>query len=476
MTLFILAYLLLTLVIGFWAGRYIHSSADFTLAGRQLPAFVVGVTLFATWFGPELIMGVPGEFAQYGVKSLIVDLGGNSISLLIVGLFFAGRMYRLRIVTTNDFFRLRFGTRLEGVTALVNVLGYFPWIAAQFLALAILFETLLGIPVAWGIPLGALIVVIYTYAGGMWAVSMTDLLQSVMIIAGISYLLVTLLGRQPGLVADLWNQKDGFWQIRPDPGWANWMNHLSLWMVFGVGSIPVQEVYQRVLAARDEQAAAAGAHIGALLLLVFGVLPMVTALVIAALHPELLSGGDEQRLIPEMVRTYMGVPAQVLFFGALISAILSTSSGAMLAPATVIGENLIKPHLPNLSDAQLLRFTRLGVIAVAIVSIVMAWMNESIHGLVVDSATLTLVCVVSPFVLGTFWSGASRRGAWVSILVGLIVWLVCRAVQTTIEPWLIGMLAGWLGMVAGSFIWPDTSGHLFALEQQARSHPEGRAS
>jgi len=476
LTLFILAYLLLTLTIGFWAGRFIHSSADFTLAGRQLPAFVVGVTLFATWFGPELIMGVPAEFVQYGVKSLIIDLGGNSISLLIVGFFFARRMYRLRIVTTNDFFRLRFGARLESVTALLNVLGYFPWIAAQFLALGILFETLLGIPLVWGIPLGALVVVIYTYAGGMWAVSITDLLQSVMIVAGLLYLLFTLLGIEPGSVADLWPEQDGFWQIRPETGWANWMNHLSLWMVFGVGSVPVQEVYQRVLAARDERAAAAGAHIGALLLLVIGALPMVTALVIVALHPELLSGGDGQRLIPEMVRRYMGTPAQVLFFGALISAILSTSSGAMLAPATVIGENLIKPHFPRLSDAQLLRVTRLGVVAVAIVAVIMAWMNESIHGLVVDSATLTLVCVVSPFVLGTFWSGASRRGAWVSILVGLIVWLVCRAVQTTIEPWLIGMLAGWLGMVVGSFAWPDNSGRMFALEQQARSQPKGLAS
>lgn len=472
LTLFIFAYLLLTLAIGLWAGRLIRSSTDFTLAGRQLPALVVGVTLFATWFGPELIMGVPAEFVQYGVKSLIVDLGGNSISLAIVGFFFARRMYRLRIVTTNDFFRLRFGGHLEGVTALLNVLGYFPWIAAQFLALAILFETLLGIPVVWGVLLGALIVVAYTYMGGMWAVSITDILQSTLIIGGMTFLLVTLLDIQPVPMADLWNQHEGFWRLRPDDGWANWMNHLSLWMVFGVGSVPVQEVYQRVLAARSEQDASFGAHIGALLLLVIGVLPMLTALVIVSLHPELILNGDGQRLIPEMVRRYMGTPAQVLFFGALISAILSTSSGAMLAPATVIAENLIKPYRPHLKDSQLLQLTRLGVIAVSIVAIIMAWLNDSIHGLVVDSATLTLVCVVSPFVLGTFWKSASRRGAWCSIMVGLIVWLTCRTLETAIEPWMIGMLCGWAAMIIGSLLWPDDSGLMFALEKERRERME----
>ena len=468
LTFFIFCYLLLTLAIGFWAGRLIHSTSDFTLAGRQLPALVVGVTLFATWFGPELIMGVPSEFVQYGVKSLIIDLGGNSISLLIVGFFFARRMYRLRIVTTNDFFRLRFGGRLEGVTAVLNVLGYFPWIAAQFLALAILFETLLGIPVGLGVLLGALIVVVYTYVGGMWAVSITDMLQTTMIVAGMIFLLVTLTGTQPGSLSDLWDQPEGFWRIAPEQGWANWMNHLSLWMVFGVGSVPVQEVYQRVLSARSERAASLGAHLGAVLLFVIGALPMVTALVIVALHPDLLLDGDGQRLIPEMVLRYMGTPAQVLFFGALISAILSTSSGAMLAPATVIGENLIKPYVSDLSDRTLLQLTRLGVVAVSGVAALMAWFNDSIHGLVVDSATLTLVCVVSPFVLGTFWKRASRGGAWMSIAIGLIVWLTCRAVGTAVEPWMIGMLCGWAGMIVGSLLWPDDSGTEFEREKEIR--------
>lgn len=188
------------------------------------------------------------------------------------------------------------------------------------------------------------------------------------------------------------------------------------------------------------------------------------------MHPELLAEGDGQRMIPDMVLRYMGTPAQVLFFGALISAILSTSSGAMLAPATVIGENLILPNVKDLSDAQLLQFTRLGVVAVALISAVMAWFNDSIHGLVVDSATLTLVCTVSPFVIGTFWKRASQGGAWCSIGTGLLVWLVCRALETAIEPWLIGMLAGWAAMWVGSLLLPDSSGEAFRIEQVRRAN------
>ena len=139
LTGFIIAYIAGTLAIGFWASKRIKTTVDFTLAGRSLSAMVVGVTIFATWFGPELIMGIPGYFAQEGLTAVIPDLFGNSISLLLVGMFYARKMYRLNIVTINDFFRLRFGPGIESMTSLINVFAYFSWIAAQFLALAYLF-------------------------------------------------------------------------------------------------------------------------------------------------------------------------------------------------------------------------------------------------------------------------------------------------------------------------------------------------
>ena len=461
LTGFIIAYIAGTLAIGFWASKRIKTTVDFTLAGRSLSAMVVGVTIFATWFGPELIMGIPGYFAQEGLTAVIPDLFGNSISLLLVGMFYARKMYRLNIVTINDFFRLRFGPGVESMTSLINVFAYFSWIAAQFLALAYLFETILGIPIGQGIALGAAIVLIYTYVGGMWAVSITDMIQTVVIVVGLLFLAVKLLTVTGGITPVLDKLPAGFFSIRPEPGLYNWLDHISLWMVLGVGAIPAQEIYQRVLSARNEKAGQSGAFLSSGMLFVIGSIPLIIALCINYVHPELILENDGQNMIPAMVTKFTSVPMQILFFGALISAILSTSSGAMLAPATVIGENLIKPHVKNITDKQLLAFTRFSVIVVALISGGMAFYNTSIHSLVLDSVTLYLVCLVVPFTVGLYWKRATTRAAWASIASGLGVWLICLFLETRVEPWMIGLLASFIAMIGVSLVTHDSSGISF---------------
>jgi len=453
----IVLYLLLTLAVGVWASRRIKTTDDFTLAGRSLSAIVVGVTIFATWFGPELIMGVPGYFVREGVQGIITDQFGNLICLTLVGVFYARQMYRLNIVTINDFFRLRYNGTMEAVTSVLNVFTYFSWIAAQFLALALLFNTILAIPVGWGIILGASVVLIYTYIGGMWAVSITDLIQTVFIVVGLLFVMGQLWGETGGLQPVLAATPDGFFDLLPEPGFYNWVDYIGMWLVFGVGAIPAQEIYQRVLSARSAQAGANGAFLSAGMLFTIGAIPLVIALSINHVYPELALANDGQNMIPAMVSQYTSLPIQIMFFGALISAILSTSSGAMLAPATVIGENLIKPYAKGITDKQLLYFTRLCVVFVAVISATMAFLNTSIHGLVVDSVTLYLVCLLVPFTCGLYWKKASIKGAWTAIIAGGAVWLICASIGTRIEPWMFGLLANLAGMVIGSFLMPDTS-------------------
>jgi SSS family transporter len=471
LTGFIVLYLIFTLAVGFWASRRIKSTDDYTLAGRSLSALVVGVTIFATWFGPELIMGVPGLFVRDGIRGTITDLFGTLVCLSLVGFFFARQMYRLNIVTINDFFRLRYTPAIETVTSIINVFTYFSWIAAQFVALALLFNTILGLPVAWGIVLGASVVLIYTYIGGMWAVSITDLIQTVMIVAGLLFVMVRLLGQTDGLPAVVRATPEGFFNLLPEPGFHHWMDYLTLWLVFGIGAIPSQEIYQRLLSARSETASARGTFLSAGMLFGIGAIPLVIALCINQVYPELMLENDGQNMIPAMVSRYTGLPLQIMFFGALISAILSTSSGAMLAPATVIGENLIKPHFKDITDGQLLFFTRLCVVFVAIVSAMMAFFNTSIHGLVVDSVMLYLVCLIVPFALGLHWKRASVKGAWAAVLAGGAVWLLCKSLETRIEPWMFGLAASLAAMIVGSLLTPDESRAQFEEGQRAPSVP-----
>ncbi|MDX2248202.1 MAG: sodium:solute symporter family protein [Bacteroidia bacterium] len=454
----IILYIAITLFLGYRASFRVKNTLDYTLAGRSLPAVMVGITIFATWFGPEMIMGVPDLFVREGIQGIIIDQFGVWLCLILLGLFYTRPLYRLKIITINDFFRLRYNAAIEKVSSIINVITYFSWIAAQFLALALLFNTLLGIPVSLGIVIGAAIVLIYTYIGGMWAVSVTDLIQSVMIIAGLMYLMVWILGKTGGIAPIISRTPVGFFRFFPEPGFYNGIDYLGKWMVFGLGTIPAQELYQRVLAAKSEQAGVNGAYISGILLFIFGSIPLIIGLAISQLHPEIIAQSDGQNMIPNMVFQYTGLPMQILFFGALVSAILSTSSGALLAPATVIGENLVKPYFPTLTDKQLLLITRLSVIFVAVVSCIMAFFNSNIHGLVVDSATLILVCLFVPYTGGIYWKKSSVTGVWAAIIGGGLAWAICAyGLETRIDPIIYGTLASLVCMVAVSLIFPDDS-------------------
>ncbi len=447
---FIISYLLCTLGIGFWASRRIKKSSDFTLAGKSLSTSLVALTLFATWFGSGSIMGNPGYFISDGVSSYITLTLTSGICLFIVGLFYARKLYRLNIVTINDYFKLRYNKKIETVSSIIMVLSYPHWIAAQFVALAFLFNSVLGIPINYGVLMGASIVVLYTYVGGMWAVAYTDMVQSVMILLGLIIVLYQVLDQTGGIVPVFENQPSEFFNIFPNGGLDEWSDYIALLLAFIAGGIPVQEIYQRVFSAKNEKAARNGLFLGAALMVVIPSVPLVIGLAGAQLYPEIVGDGNNQGVIPNLVSVMTNVPVQILFYGALISAVLSTSSGALLAPATVLAENLIKPYSTKLSDKKLLLYTRMSIVMVAGVSCFFALDDADIVSLIEASMSLILVCLFAPFTFGLFWKKASVTGAWASIIIGGCVWFFCYMYGTRIAPTIYGFVMSCLSMVVGS--------------------------
>ncbi|OMP29978.1 sodium:solute symporter family protein [Mangrovimonas sp. DI 80] len=458
-SLFIIGYLLITLGIGFWASRKIKTSGDFALAGKSLSTSLVGVTLFATWFGSSQIMGNPGYFIVDGFSSYITLTLSGGICLFIVGQFYARKLYRMNIVTINDFFGRRYNKHLEAASSLLMVFSYPHWIAAQFVALAYLFNAVMDIPFNYGILIGASIVVFYTYIGGMWAVAYTDMVQSIMILLGLFILLFQILHNTGGIAPIFENQPSDFFKLTPKGGLDAWSEYIALLLAFIAGAIPVQEIYQRVFSAKNENAARKGLFLGAVLMVVIPSIPLIIGLGGVYLYPELTNNGNSQDIIPSLVKIMTSVPVQVLFYGAMISAILSTSSGAMLAPATVIGENLIKPYIKKLSDKQLLLYTRLSVVLVAVISCYFAFDDSDIVGLVAASLSLILVCLFAPFTFGLFWKKASVSGAWAAIIIGGLTWFFCFMYETRIDATIYGTAISCVSLVMGSLLFPDKIKH-----------------
>ncbi|MTB52118.1 sodium:solute symporter family protein [Lewinella sp. W8] len=468
--LFIFCYLLVTIFIGYLASRRVKNAQDFVIAGRNLPLPLAATALFATWFGSETIMGASAEFTSHGLLGVIEDPFGAALCLILVGAFFTRPLYRLNILTFNDFFRLRFSRKAEVISAIFMVPSYFGWIAAQLVALAIILQTLAGIPLVYGILLCAGVVLFYTYIGGMWAVSVTDFVQTIMIVAGLLILAWQLVGLAGGLEVVLDSQPDEFYRFLPDAGWQPGLEYLAAWITIGLGSIPQQDVFQRVMAAKSADTAVRSAYLGGFLYLFIGLLPLLIAIAGTVLYPSLAAAEDQQMFLPSLVLQHASLPLQILFFGALLSAILSTTSGAMLAPATVIGENLVRPLLTvgQLSreeqDRRLLRIMRYSLVGVALASAAMAASTQNIYELVGQSSALSLVALFVPLTAGLYWKRASRAGTYGAIVMGTLVWLYFECWPVETPSLLLGGAASLVAMIAGSILRPDNSHQEFIQE------------
>jgi SSS family transporter len=460
---FILLYLLLTIAIGWWASRRVKTTQDFVIAGRQLPLVVASCALFATWFGSETLMGAPTEFIEGGLIGVVEDPFGAALCLILIGIFFARKLYRLNILTFCDYFRMRFSRRAEFISAVLMVPSYFGWIAAQLVALALVLNLITGISLFWGILICMFAALIYTYIGGMWAVSVTDFVQTIIILVGLLILALQLNNAVGGIQTVIAKQRPGFFKFTPERDFNSILQYLAAWITIGLGSIPQQDVFQRVMAARNERVAVGSAYLSGFMYLTIAFIPLFIVLCSEILYPGMfenlgaLNDEDRQKILPNMVLVHSDLWLQILFFGALLSAILSTTSGAILAPATVIGENLVRPYFKTLTDRQLLQIMRFSVVGVALASAIMAAWNKNIYELVGQSSAFSLVSLFVPLAAGLYWKRASNFGAVAAMVVGMAVWIPCEFLETEIPSLIWGLLASILAMVVGSFWKPDAA-------------------
>jgi solute:Na+ symporter, SSS family len=469
---FILLYMVVTVVVGWWAGRRVNTTSDYVIAGKRLPMFVTACALFATWFGSETVMGASSEFVEHGVPGVIEDPFGAALCLFLIGVLIARPLYRLDMLTFSDYFRMRFNKTSEVVSAVFMVPSYFSWIAAQLVALALLLQSVSGIEREWGVLICTLLVLAYIYVGGMLSVAITDFMQTIIILVGLLALTIDMViqvGGWEGLKAAVPADQPDFFRFWPKGDAISILTWIGAIITIGLGSIPQQDVFQRVMSAKTEKDSIRASYLSSVMYLTVAAMPLIIALCARHLYPDLKSG-DAQQTIPEAVLKHSGFGMQVLFFGALLSAILSTASGAMLAPATVIGENLVKRlyHRP-LSDRELLRVIRYSLVAVAGITGAMALSRNDIYELVGESSALSLVSLFVPLVAGLYWKRANSTGAIASMVLGIAVWLVAlwwfpvpegpapeqptwADVLRYVSPMQWGLVASIVGMVVGSLL------------------------
>lgn len=309
----VIGYLLLTILVGFIASRRVNTSSDFMLAGRSLPLLLSSSALFATWFGSETIFGASSEFLKGGLYGVIEDPFGAALCLLLFGLFFVRKLYALRLLTLGDFFKVRYDRRTELVATIFLAPPYIGYIAAQLVAMGLVLNVITGLTVIEGVVISAVVVTIYTYIGGMWAITITDFIQTIIIIIGLIVLAAILAGRAGGVANVLSQVPAENFKFLPDFSLKEIVMYIAAWSVLGLGSIPSQDVFQRAMSSGSAKTAEWSCYIAAFLYLTIAMLPLFISLCTKFLYANDLAE-DTQLALPSMVIAHMPVWTQILFF------------------------------------------------------------------------------------------------------------------------------------------------------------------
>jgi SSS family solute:Na+ symporter len=460
----VILYLLGTIAIGLWAAKRVKNTADFAIAGRHLPLFMIVTVTFSTWFGSEVVLGIPAKFVEGGLGEVVEDPFGAGFCLVLVGLFFAAKLYRMTLLTISDYYRERFGRTVEIACSLIIILSYLGWVSAQVTALGLVFNLLSdgAISIPLGMMLGTVSILAYTLFGGMWSVAVTDLIQMIILVVGltvIAFFAADMAGGA-GQVIELASSRDmfNFW---PEPNAHDIIFFFAAGITMMLGSIPQQDVFQRVMSANSVQAASRGPVIGGLAYILFAFVPMflaASALIIMPDEASRLIAEDPQKVLPVLVQQKMPFVMQVLFFGALLSALKSTASATLLAPSVTFVENIWQQFFPRQPGAEgdrrqlwTMRIATL-IFGIFVCIYAIALEGKPIYEMVSGAYQVPLVGAFVPLVFGLYWKRATTQGAIFAVVLGIVSWLLFLFTPAgdVFPAQLAGLLMSVVGMVLGS--------------------------
>lgn len=433
-------YLVAMLIIGLYSAKRARTAADFIVAGRRMPIWICSVTIIATWFGGGTMMGASGAAYEGGLLGVIADPFGGALALFLVGFFFVRVFRRLRLLTFIDFFQNRYGKTAATIAAIGSISSNIGWTGALLVAFGFVFQSLTGIPMEIGILGGAVVVFIYTVAGGMWAVALTDFVQMVVIAIGLVMLLVVVLIDVGG-----WGNvgphlpEDTFRMVPLENAPGIWLTYFRAWVIFGLGDVTAQTLLQRAFSAKNEQVAQNSFYLAGFGYLSLGMIPVTLGIIASVTMPGLT---DPETVIPELAIAHLHPVLIAIFVGALLAAIMSSADSALLAAASVFSINILPLFKPEASDRLKLIATRVAIPLFGSIAVYVALEVQVVYDLILDANSVILVCVTIPFIVGIWWPRANRTGALASMAMGFLTWFATILFAPELPGDLLGLMAG----------------------------------
>ena len=443
-------YVVLMVAVGAYASRKTHTATEFIVAGRNMPMFLCTATIIATWFGGGTMMGVSGSAYDDGLLGVIADPFGASLALFLIGLFFARIVRRLKLLTFVEIVEHRFGRVAATVTSIASIVSSIGWVGGMLVAFALVFSSLTGTPMHVGVIGGAVVVVVYTMIGGLWAVALTDLVQIVIIIVGIVVLFVVVLIDVGGWSAISPQLPENAFRLIPlENTTEQWLNYLRMWLIFGLADLPSQSLLGRAMAAKSERAAQNSFLLAGSGYFMFAMIPVTLGIIASVTMPNL---SESEAVIPTLAIQHLHPIAVSIFVGAILAAIMSTCDSSLLAVASLISRNILPIVRPNPSDKLTLTVARYTIPVVGALAIFIALEAQAVYDLIVDANILALCATTVPFLLAVWWKKATRTGALAAMAVGFLTLLVTWTVAPELPGDLLGLGACLITIVVVSLL------------------------
>ena len=428
----ILVYVVLQLAIAFAFARRNRNEEDYLLAGRSLGPWMATFTVFATWYGAETCIGATAEAYSSGISGVLADPFGYTLGIVLMGLIFGAVLWKKGIVTMADLFRRRYGVGVERLASLVMVPSSVMWAAAQVRGFGQVLSSVSDVGLVASITIAAFVVIAYTAIGGMWADAVTDLVQGLVLIAGVLALFAVFVsvGGMDQLAA---LPKEKF-----DP-----LHERTVWDALDTLAVPIfstiaaQELVSRVLAMRNASLARSATVGAGFLYLVMGLVPVLIGLGAAAY---IGADADPEQVLSLFAQQHLSMPLYILFLGALVSAILSTLSGALLVAGSLAAHNIYASIRPNLSESHKLKANRAAVVGFGVLCYLIALGSDSMYELVQESSSIGTSGILVLLLFATWDTRAGgAASAYGALIAGTGTYLVGAHVLELESPYLLSV-------------------------------------
>ncbi|MER5515942.1 sodium:solute symporter [Streptomyces sp. NPDC002763] len=455
----IVIYLAGMLAMGWWGMRRARSKSDFLVAGRRLGPAMYSGTMAAIVLGGASTIGGVGLGYQYGLSGawMVFTIG---LGLLALSVFFSARIARLKVYTVSEMLDLRYGGR-AGVISGVVMWAYTLMLAVtSTIAYATIFDVLFDMNRTLAIVIGGSIVVAYSTLGGMWSITLTDMVQFVVKTIGVLLLLLPIAVVKAGGFAEM---KAKLPTAYFDPLGIGGETIFTYVLIYTFGMLIGQDIWQRVFTARGDRTAKWGGTVAGTYCLVYALAGAVIGTAAKVLYPKLGSPDDAFATI---VKDELPIGVRGLVLAAALAAVMSTSSGALIACATVANNDIWSrirgkarsgDHDEVRGNRVFILIMGVGVIGTAIA------LNNVVEALTV-AYNLLVGGLLVPILGGLLWKRGTVQGALAAVTVGglAVIGLMAGYGILANEPVYYGLLSSLAAYVAVSLATRPTDAAVLA--------------